>query len=62
MRTDRGWRRFYATGWLVSAGVAAVAFVQWRAYIREVEQRAADAERGRDEAARRRRPPRAQAR
>jgi signal transduction histidine kinase len=54
MRTDRGWRRFYATGWLVSFGIAAVAFVQWRAYVREVEQRAADAERGREEMARRR--------
>ena len=54
MRTDRGWRRFYATGWLVSVGIAAVAYVQWRAYVREVEQRAADAERGREEMARRR--------
>ncbi len=54
MRTDRGWRRFYGTGWLVSCGIAAVAFVQWRAYVREVERRAADAEHGREEVARRR--------
>ncbi|HEU5266554.1 MAG TPA: sensor histidine kinase [Jatrophihabitans sp.] len=54
MRTDRGWRRFYATGWLVSAAVGVVAFVQWHAYVREVESRAAEAERTRDEAARRR--------
>ncbi|WP_277207986.1 sensor histidine kinase [Isoptericola croceus] len=54
MRTDKGWRRFYAMGWLVSAGVAAVAFAQWLAYVREVEQRAEDAERSREETARRR--------
>ena len=54
MRTDRGWRRFYATGWLVSAGVGVVAFVQWHAHMREVERRAEQAERARDEVARRR--------
>ena len=54
MRTDRGWRRFYGIGWLVSAGVGVVAFAQWHAYVREVERRAADAERTRDEVARRR--------
>ena len=54
MRTDRGWRRFYATGWLVSAAFGVVAFVQWHAHLREVERRAEDAERSRDEAARRR--------
>ena len=54
MRTDRGWRRFYATGWLISLGIGAVAFAAWQAYVREVEQRAEDAERSRDEAARRR--------
>ena len=54
MRTDRGWRRFYATGWLVSAAIGVVAFVQWHAYLREVESRAEQAERTRDEVARRR--------
>ncbi|HEY7174472.1 MAG TPA: sensor histidine kinase [Micromonosporaceae bacterium] len=54
MRTDRGWRRFYATGWLVSAGVTAVAFVMWQMHVREVERRAEEAERTRDEVARRR--------
>ena len=54
MRTDRGWRRFYGIGWLVSAGVGAFAFTQWHAYVREVERRAEEAERTRDEVARRR--------
>jgi signal transduction histidine kinase len=54
MRTDRGWRRFYAAGWLVSAGVGVVAFAQWHAYVREVESRAEEAVRTRDEVARRR--------
>ena len=53
MRTDRGWRRLYAAGWLVSAGVMAVTFRMWQLHVREVEQRAADAERTKDEAARR---------
>ena len=54
MRTDRGRQRLYATGWLVSAAVSAVAFVQWHAHMREVERRAEEAERTRDEVARRR--------
>jgi signal transduction histidine kinase len=54
MRTDRGWRRFYAAGWLVSAAFGVVASVQWHARLREVEKRAEEAERTRDEAARRR--------
>ena len=54
MRTDRGWRRFYATGWLVSALFGAVAAVQWQARLKEAEARAAQAERTLDEAARRR--------
>ena len=54
MRTDRGWRRFYAAGWLISAGVMAVTFRMWQLHIREVEQRAEEAERTKDEAARRR--------
>ena len=53
MRTDRGWRRLYAAGWLISAGVAAVAARMWQLHVREVEQRAEEAERTKDEAARR---------
>ena len=54
MRTDRGWRRLYAAGWFISAGVTLVAFRMWHLHLREVEQRAEEAERTRDEAALRR--------
>jgi signal transduction histidine kinase len=54
MRTDRGRRRFYAAGWVISAGVMGVAFRMWQLHLHEVEQRAEEAERTRDEAARRR--------
>jgi signal transduction histidine kinase len=54
MRTDQGRRGFYAAGWLISAGVMAVTFRMWQLHLREVEQRAEEAERTRDEAARRR--------
>ncbi|GLY78431.1 sensor histidine kinase [Actinoallomurus iriomotensis] len=54
MRTDRGRRRLYGAGWLISAGVTAVAFRMWHLHLREVEQRAEEAERTRDEVARRR--------
>jgi signal transduction histidine kinase len=54
MRTDRSWRRLYATSWIVSAGVTLVAFRMWHLHLREVEQRAEEAERTRDEVARRR--------
>ncbi|MFC7492621.1 MULTISPECIES: sensor histidine kinase [unclassified Nocardioides] len=53
MRTDRGWRRFYGIGWLVSGAVGVVSFVQWHIYVREVERRLEEAERTRDEVARR---------
>jgi signal transduction histidine kinase len=53
MRTDRGWRRFYAAGWLVSAGVMVVTSRIWQLHLREVEQRAEEAERTKDETARR---------
>ena len=53
MRTDRGRRRFYAAGWLISAGVMFVTFRMWQLHVREVEQRAEEAERTRDEAAQR---------
>jgi signal transduction histidine kinase len=54
MRTNRGRRTFYAAGWLISAGVMLVTFRIWQLHLREVEQRAEEAERTRDEAARRR--------
>src|ERR1700722_3984629 len=53
MRTDRGRRRFYAAGWIISAGVMVVSSRLWQLHLREVEQRAEEAERTRDEAARR---------
>jgi signal transduction histidine kinase len=54
MRTDRGRQRFYAAGWLISAGVMGVTFWMWQLHIREVEHRADEAERTSDEAAQRR--------
>jgi signal transduction histidine kinase len=54
MRTDRGRSRLYGAGWLISAGVTLVAFRMWHLHLREVEQRAEEAERTRDEVARRR--------
>src|SRR3984885_11860597 len=53
MRTDGRWQRFYAVGWVVSVGGMAVALGMWRLHLREVEQRAEEAERTRDEVARR---------
>src|SRR4029077_12380644 len=54
MRSDRGRQRLYAAGWLVSAGGMAVTCRMWQLHVREVEQRADEAERTRDEAAQRR--------
>jgi signal transduction histidine kinase len=54
MRTDRGRRTFYAAGWAISAGVMFVTARIWQLHLREVEQRADEAERTRDEVARRR--------
>jgi signal transduction histidine kinase len=54
MRTDRGRRRFYAAGWLISGGVMVVTVRMWQLHVREVEQRADEAERTKDEAAQRR--------
>src|SRR5690349_21488667 len=54
MRTDRGRQRFYAAGWLISAAVMGVTFRMWQLHVREVEQRAEEAVRTKDEAARRR--------
>jgi signal transduction histidine kinase len=54
MRTDRGRERLYQAGWFISAGVMVVTFGMWQLHLREVEQRADEAERTKDEAARRR--------
>jgi signal transduction histidine kinase len=54
MRTDRARRTFYAAGWVISAGVMFATFRIWQLHVREVEQRADEAERTRDEAAQRR--------
>ncbi len=54
MRTDRGRERFHAAGWLIAAGVMVVTARIWQLHLREVEQRADEAERTRDEVARRR--------
>ena len=53
MRTDRGRKGFYAAGWLISAGVMVVTFRMWQLHVREVEQRAEEALRTKDEAAHR---------
>jgi signal transduction histidine kinase len=53
MGTERGRRRFYAAGWVISAGVMVVTFRMWQLHVREVEQRAEEAERTRDQAAQR---------
>src|ERR1700749_1135900 len=54
MRTDRGTRNIQRAGWVVAVGVMVVASRIWRLHLREVEQRAEEAERTRDEVARRR--------
>jgi signal transduction histidine kinase len=46
--------RFLLFGWLVAAVAVGMAFRQWESYVREVEERAIEAERTRDEVARRR--------
>lgn len=53
MQSDRSRSRFYAAGWLATGVISAVAFVQWRAYLREVVRRADEAERTREEVGRR---------
>src|SRR5690348_17781279 len=54
MRTNPPRLKLHAAGWLISAGVTLVAFRMWHLHLREVEQRAEEAERTRDEAAQRR--------
>ena len=45
MRTDRGREKLYRAGWFISAGVMVVTFGMWQLHLREVEQRADEAER-----------------
>jgi len=54
MRSDRPRLKLHAAGWLISVGVTLVAFRMWHLHLREVEQRAEEAERTRDEMAQRR--------
>lgn len=48
MKTDRGWKRFYATGWLVSAAIGVAAFYEWLGRVRAVEDKLAESERTRE--------------
>ncbi|HET9080732.1 MAG TPA: sensor histidine kinase [Trebonia sp.] len=54
MGTDRGLRRLQTTGWVIAAGITLVTVGMWQLHLREVEQRAEEAERTREETARRR--------
>ncbi|HLR84787.1 MAG TPA: sensor histidine kinase [Nocardioidaceae bacterium] len=53
-KLDPKWRRFFIAEWAVTFGVVAIAMHQWKSRIAEAEQRAIEAERGREETARRR--------
>ncbi|UPK76730.1 sensor histidine kinase [Nocardioidaceae bacterium SCSIO 66511] len=53
-KLDHRWKRYFIAEWFVTIGVVAIAMRQWKGRVRESEQRAVDAERGREEAARRR--------
>ncbi|WP_166346406.1 sensor histidine kinase [Phytoactinopolyspora limicola] len=54
MAADRRLKTFLIAGWVATAVGMTASYLQWRAYVREVEERAAEAERTREEAARRR--------
>jgi signal transduction histidine kinase len=54
MRIKPGGKGFYAAGWIISAAVMVVTARIWQLHVREVEQRAEEAERTKDEAAQRR--------
>jgi signal transduction histidine kinase len=53
MGTNQPRLKLHAAGWLISVGVTVVAFRMWHLHLREVEQRAEEAERTRDEMAQR---------
>lgn len=48
MFSDRGWKRFYATGWFLSALTGVAAIHQWHQHVRAVEDKLAEAERTRE--------------
>lgn len=48
MLSDRGWKRFYATGWFLSALTGVAAIHQWHQHVRAVEDKLAEAERTRE--------------
>ncbi len=54
VRTVSGLTRIYAAGWLVSGLITVAAFRQWHGRLEEAEERAAEIERTRDQAALRR--------
>jgi signal transduction histidine kinase len=54
MRTNRGRRTFNAAGWVIASVGMIVASRMWQLHLHEVEQRAEEAVRTREEAARRR--------
>ncbi|HEX3750770.1 MAG TPA: sensor histidine kinase [Streptosporangiaceae bacterium] len=54
MGSEHGRRKIHAAGWIVAVGVMGVASYMWQLHLHEVEQRADEAERTRDEVARRR--------
>lgn len=48
MRTDRGWKRFFAAGWFLSAVTGMAAIHQWNQHVRAVEDKLAESERTRE--------------
>jgi signal transduction histidine kinase len=54
MGSEHRRNKLHAAGWIVAVGVMGVASYTWQLHLREVEQRAEEAERTRDEVARRR--------
>ena len=54
MGSEHGRGKIHAAGWIVAVGVMGVASYMWQLHLHEVEQRADEAERTRDEVARRR--------
>src|ERR1700761_7123319 len=54
MGSEHGRRRIHTAGWIVAVGVMGVASYMWQLHLHAGEQRAEEAERTRDEVARRR--------
>jgi signal transduction histidine kinase len=51
MSRDRGFHKLHAAGWIIAGGIAVVTTKLWLMHLHEVEQRAEEAERTRDETA-----------